>query len=158
MIETLAAVLGDVRLSFRSLWRSKVLTLAVVTTLALGIGANAAMFTLVRGVLLRPLVNREENRLIYLRQTAPGLSPGPVPFSVPEIQDLRASVKTVGALGEFSTVGFTCSGWATRAWYARALWTATILKSWGCAPAAHSSRRFTGNGWSSGTRPREIWR
>ena len=57
MIETLAAVLGDVRLSFRSLWRSKVLTLAVVTTLALGIGANAAMFTLVRGVLLRPLGN-----------------------------------------------------------------------------------------------------
>jgi putative ABC transport system permease protein len=110
MIETLAAVLGDVRLSFRSLRRSKVLTLAVVTTLALGIGANAAMFTLVRGVLLRPLVNREENRLIYLRQTAPGLSPGPVPFSVPEIQDLRASVKTVGALGEFSTVGFTMLG------------------------------------------------
>ena len=65
MIETFSALHSDIRLSFRSLWRSKVLTLAVVTTLALGIGANAAMFTLVRGVLLRPLVNREENRLIF---------------------------------------------------------------------------------------------
>jgi len=62
-------------------------------TLALGIGANAAIFTLVRGVLLKPLVNRDENRLIYIRQSSPGTGDDNAAFSVPEIQDLRASVK-----------------------------------------------------------------
>jgi len=44
----------------------------VILTLALGIGASAAIFSVVRGVLLRPLVNRDEDRLIYIRQSAPG--------------------------------------------------------------------------------------
>jgi putative ABC transport system permease protein len=52
--------LNDVRFAFRSLQRTKGLALTVVLTLAPGIGANAAIFTLVRGVLLRPLVNRDE--------------------------------------------------------------------------------------------------
>jgi putative ABC transport system permease protein len=45
----------------------KPLALTIIVTLALGIGANAAMFSVVRGVLLRPLVNRDESRLIYIR-------------------------------------------------------------------------------------------
>src|SRR6266496_255610 len=102
--------LRDLRVAFRSLARTKGLAVTVVLTLALGIGANAAIFSLVRGVLLRPLVNRDENRLIYIQQSAPGISPGEVPFSVPEIQDLRASVKTLSSFGEFSTVGFTMIG------------------------------------------------
>src|SRR5262245_13066992 len=61
----------DMRVGVRSLLRNKSLTATVVVTLALGIGANAAVFSVVRGVLLRPLVNRDEERLIYIRQTAP---------------------------------------------------------------------------------------
>src|SRR6266705_1270740 len=102
--------LRDLRVAFRSLARTKGLAVTVVLTLALGIGANAAIFSLVRGVLLRPLVNLDENRLIYIQQSAPGISPGGVPFSVPEIQDLRSSVKTLNSFGEFSTVGFTMIG------------------------------------------------
>src|SRR5713226_6411978 len=102
--------LHDLRVALRSLARTKGLAVTVVLTLALGIGANAAIFSLVRGVLLRPLVNRDEDRLIYIQQSAPGISPGGVPFSVPEIQDLRASVKTLSSFGEFSTVGFTMIG------------------------------------------------
>src|ERR1035438_8409081 len=102
--------LNDLKFAMRSLGRSKGLAATVVITLALGIGANAAIFTLVRGVLLRPLINRDEDRLIYIRQTARGFGPGNVPFSVPEIKDLRDRVKTVGAFGEFSTVGFTLVG------------------------------------------------
>ncbi len=102
--------LQDVKFAVRSLARTKGLAVTVILTLALGIGANAAIFSLVRGVLLRPLVNRDENRLIYIQQRAPGISPGGVPFSVPEIQDLRASVKTLSSFGEFSTVGFTMIG------------------------------------------------
>src|SRR2546426_10095010 len=98
-------LLNDLKIALRSLARSKGLAVTVVLTLALGIGANAAIFSLVRGVLLRPLVNRDEERLIYIQQSAPGTSPGEVPFSVPEIQDLRAGVKTLSSFGEFSTVG-----------------------------------------------------
>src|SRR6266851_4460791 len=102
--------LRDLKVAFRSLARTKGLAVTVVLTLALGIGANAAIFSLVRGVLLRPLVNLDENRLIYIQQSAPGISPGGVPFSVPEIQDLRSSVKTLNSFGEFSTIGFTMIG------------------------------------------------
>jgi putative ABC transport system permease protein len=100
----------DLKFAFRSLLRTKGLTITVVLTLALGIGANAAIFTLVRGVLLRPLVNRDEDRLIYIRQSARGLGMDDAAFSVPEIQDLRARVKTLTSFGDFSTIGFTMVG------------------------------------------------
>src|SRR6185295_8219054 len=69
-----AAAMGrDIRIALRSLGRAKGLSVMVILTLALGIGANAAIFSVVRGVLLRPLVNRDEDRLIYIRQSAPGI-------------------------------------------------------------------------------------
>ena len=100
----------DLRFALRSLGRVKGLAATVVITLALGIGANAAIFSVVRGVLLRPLVNRDEDRLIYIRQSARGLGTDNTTFSVPEIHDLRGRVKTLTALGEFSTIGFTMVG------------------------------------------------
>src|SRR5712675_40975 len=100
----------DLRVAFYSLLRTKGLAITVILTLSLGIGANAAIFTLVRGVLLKPLVNRDEDRLIYIRQSAPGMRIENVTFSVPEIQDLRANVKSLSALGDFSTMDFTMIG------------------------------------------------
>jgi putative ABC transport system permease protein len=100
----------DLRFAVHSLIRTPGLACAVVLTLALGIGANAAIFTLVRGVLLRPLVNRDEDRLIYIQQSAPGFGAENDRFSVPEIQDLKASVKSVSEFGDFSTIGFTMIG------------------------------------------------
>src|SRR5262245_25761145 len=100
----------DIRFALRSLLRSKGLTATVVITLALGVGANAAIFSVVRGVLLRPLVNRDEDRLIYIRQTAPGLGFENMTFSVPEINDLKARIRTISAFGDFSTVDFTMIG------------------------------------------------
>ena len=82
----------------------------MILTLALGIGANAAIFSLVRGVLLRPLVNRDEDRLIYIRQTARGMGTENAAFSVPEILDLRAGIKSLTEFGDFSTIGFTMVG------------------------------------------------
>jgi putative ABC transport system permease protein len=110
MVESIRAFLGELKVGARSLARAKGLTVTVVTTLALGIGANAAMFSLVRGVLLRPLVNRDEDRLVYIRQSAPGAGSDNQNFSVPEIQDLRSRVKTLSSFGDFSTVGFTMLG------------------------------------------------
>ena len=100
----------EIKLALRSLARTKGLTAAVVLTLALGIGANTAIFSVVRGVLLRPLANNDEDRLIYIRQSAPGLSVENTTFSVPEIQDLRSSLKSFTEIGDFSTIGFTMIG------------------------------------------------
>jgi putative ABC transport system permease protein len=100
----------DFKFALRSLSRAKGLSFTVIITLALGIGANAAIFSLVRGVLLRPLVNRDENRLIYIRQSAPGLDQDNSSFSVPEIQDLKGSVHSLFEIGDFSVIGFTLLG------------------------------------------------
>src|SRR5712671_4519540 len=101
---------NDLKVALRSLARTKGLAITVVLTLALGIGANAAIFSLVRGVLLRPLVNADENRLIYIRQSAIGIGSENVNFSVPEIQDLKAGVHSLTEFGDFSTIGFTMIG------------------------------------------------
>src|SRR6266542_5099386 len=100
----------DLRFAIRSLSRVKGLAATVVLTLALGIGANAAIFSAVRGVLLRPLANRDENRLIYIRQTARGMGAENANFSVPEIRDMRERVHTLSAFGDFSQIGFTMIG------------------------------------------------
>src|SRR4026209_1821363 len=97
----------DLKFALRSLARTKGLTITVVLTLALGIGANAAIFSVVRGVLLRPLVNRDQDRLIYIRQTARGTGMENANFSVPELKDLQRGVKTLSAFGDFSTIDFT---------------------------------------------------
>jgi len=100
----------DIRFALRSLLRAKGLTATVVITLALGIGANAAIFSVVRGVLLRPLVNRDEDRLIYIRQSAPGVGFDNMTFSMPEIDDFKERVKSIAAFGDFSTVDFALIG------------------------------------------------
>src|SRR5260221_9881761 len=97
-----------IQFAIRSLARTKGLAITVVLALALGIGANAAIFSVVRGVLLRPLVNRDEDRLIYIRQSRPDVEN--LNFSVPEIDDLKARVKSVRAFGDFSTLDFTLIG------------------------------------------------
>jgi len=101
---------NDLKIAFRSLWRAKGLAITVVLTLALGIGANAAIFSLVRGVLLRPLVNADENHLIYIRQSAPGLGVENANFSVPELRDIESGVHSISEFGDFSTIGFTMIG------------------------------------------------
>jgi putative ABC transport system permease protein len=97
----------DFRFALRSFWRAKGLALTVIVTLALGIGANSAIFSLVRGVLLRPLVNTDEDRLVYIGHVSGN---DDVSFSVPELQDLKASVHSFTAFGDFSTIPLTMIG------------------------------------------------
>src|SRR3954470_9268402 len=108
MIQRFGEALGvfgrDLKYAFRTLSTAKGLTVTVVATLALGIGANAAIFSLVRGVLLRPLVPRDAARLIYIRQTAPGIGVANANCSVPELKDRRESVRSLSAFGDFSTI------------------------------------------------------
>jgi predicted permease len=104
------SLLADLRFASRSLMKAKGLTFTVVLTLALGIGANAAIFSVVRGVLLKPLVNRDQDRLIYIRQSAKGIGIEDVHFSVPELKDLQGRIKSIDAFGDFSTIEFTMLG------------------------------------------------
>jgi len=102
--------MNDLRFALRRLRRSLGFSSVVVITLALGIGANAAVFTLVRGVLIKPLVNRDEDRLVYIRQSAPGMGNENSTWSMPEIGDLKARVKAFSEFGDFSTIAFTIIG------------------------------------------------
>jgi len=106
-------LLHDMRIAIRSLSRARALWLTVAITLALGIGANAAIFSVIRGVLLQPLVNRDEDRLLYLRQSAPGIGDENTTFSIPEIQDIGKNLKTIKELGTFSQLDFTVQGLGT---------------------------------------------
>src|SRR6202034_2250244 len=102
--------LRDLKIAMRSLSRVRALWITVTLTLALGIGANAAIFSVVRAVLLRPLANRDEDRLLYVRQSAQGLGVDNATFSVPEIADLGSHLKSIQELGTFSEIDFTIVG------------------------------------------------
>ena len=99
LIDSLAS---DIKYAMRTLRRSRAFTTVVVITLALGIGANTAIFSVVRGVLLKPLPHRDGDRLLYLRQSADGPGQGDLDFSVPEVTDLRHGVPSFGGIAEYS--------------------------------------------------------
>ena len=105
--------LHDLKIAVRSLGRVRALWFTVALTLALGIGANAAIFSVVRAVLLRPLANRDEDRLLYVRQSAPGIGQTNATFSIPEISDIGSKLKTIQELGTFSEIDFTVVGLGT---------------------------------------------
>src|SRR5579862_8460315 len=105
--------LRDLKVAVRSLARVRALWITVALTLALGIGGNAAIFSVVRAVLLRPLANRDEDRLLYILQSAPGIHETNATFSVPEIDDIGKNLKSITKLGTFSEISFTVVGLGT---------------------------------------------
>ena len=90
----------DLRYAMRSLLRARGFAIAVVLTLGLAIGANTAIFSVIRGVMLRPLPHRDGDRLMYLRQSTNGPGGENVAFSVPEINDFREASKTMQGIAE----------------------------------------------------------
>ncbi len=101
---------ADLRYAVRSLLRARGFALAVVVTLGLGIGATTAIFSVVRGVMLKPLPHREGDRLMYLRQSIRGPGGEDVFFSVPEIQDFRTGSKALAGIAEYSPLTLTLVG------------------------------------------------
>jgi predicted permease len=110
LARNLAGLWSDSRVAIRSLRRTPALWITVALTLALGIGVNAAIFSVVRSVLWSPLVNRGEDRLIYIQQSEPGVQVDDASFSIPEITDIGANLKSISQVGTFSTIDFTAEG------------------------------------------------
>lgn len=106
-LESLAA---DFKYAVRSLRHTRAFTVVVVLTLALGIGANTAIFSVVRGVLLRPLPHRDGARLVYLRHSMDGPGGESIGFSVPEVRDFRTGAPSLGGIAEFSPWSVTLKG------------------------------------------------
>src|SRR6187431_1512523 len=103
-------ILADLKYALRTLSRARGFTAAVVLTLGLGIGANTAIFSVVRGVLLKPLPHRDGDRLVYLRQSINGPGGENILFSVPEILDFRTGSKTLQGIAEYSQMAYTLQG------------------------------------------------
>jgi putative ABC transport system permease protein len=100
------ALVQDVRFGFRTLRRSPGYTLAAVLILALGIGANTAMFSVIDGVLLKPLPFRDGHELVLVQQSAPQTNRPVVGVSIPELIDYRARLKSIRDLVEYHSMSF----------------------------------------------------
>ena len=104
------SIAADIRYALRALRHSRAFSTVVVLTLALGIGANTAVFSVVRGVLLKPLPHRDGDRLVYLRHSADGPSRANLSFSVPEVRDFRNGAPSLGGIAEYSPWFHTLHG------------------------------------------------
>ncbi len=95
----------DLRYTIRSLAKSPGFTAVVVATLALGIGANTAIFTIVHGVLLRPLDYPQPHQLMYLTAESPAVGGTLNALSAPEYTEFRQMNRSFAAVGAYSTSG-----------------------------------------------------
>ncbi len=106
----MTGLLHDLRFALRSLRKSPGFTLVSVLTLALGIGANTAVFSMIRGVLLRPLPYEHGERLVYLRQPAPLGGVVNAQFSPLELADYRQRSRAMESLVEYHSMPFILLG------------------------------------------------
>jgi predicted permease len=100
----------DAAYALRGLRHNPGFAAVVILTLALGIGANTAIFSVVHGVLLRPLPYREPDHLVTLNQTAPKAGRPVLGFSVQDFTDFRERNRAFAALAEYHSMWFILLG------------------------------------------------
>ena len=129
-------LLSDLRYAARTLMRAPGFALTVIITLGLGIGANTAIFSVVRGVLLKPLPHKDGDRLVYLRHSIKGPGGESINFSVPEINDFRESAKSLAGIAEYSGMIYTLQGKQDAVRMTVGLVTGNYFKVMGLSPVA----------------------
>jgi len=102
------ALLQDLRYGFRMLVKSPGFTVVAIVTLALGIGANTALFSVIHGVLLSPLPFPEPDQLVTLHENKPNFEGGSI--SYPNFRDWQKDNHTFSALGLARTYAFSLTG------------------------------------------------
>ena len=100
----------DAGFAVRMMRKNPGFTLVVVLTLALGIGANTAIFSMINGVILRPLPYADGGQLLRLRQNATRAGLSDISFSVKEIADYTQQNHTLAATAEYHSMTFTLYG------------------------------------------------
>src|SRR5499427_7476544 len=98
-------LIQDFRFALRMLRKNSGFTVVAVVTLALGIGANTAIFTIVHGVLLRPLDYPKPDQLMYLTAEAPAIGGTRNALSAPEYAEFRQMNRSFAAVGAYGTGG-----------------------------------------------------
>jgi predicted permease len=98
----------DIRFGLRSLWRQPGFTIVAVCSLALGIGANTAIFSVVNGVLLNPLPYPQPEQLVTFHQSKPNFDTGAIPY--PNFLDLKKDNQTFASMAIVRSTGFSLIG------------------------------------------------
>lgn len=98
----------DIRYGARMLWKNLGVTVVVIIALALGIGANTAIFSVVNSVLLRPLPYDESDRLVFLNEKSPVLDE--MSISYPNFTDWRAQTQTFEKIGVYNRASYNLTG------------------------------------------------
>src|SRR5262249_61289060 len=132
--ETDMPVLTDCRYALRSLARTPGFTVVAVLTLALGVGANTAIFSVVEAALLRPLPFPSADRLTLLWGTNPRSGRTEVPFSLPDLEDLRGQANTFESMGAMALGRFTVGGRTQPEMVQGAYATASFFSTLGLRP------------------------
>src|SRR5215470_14161628 len=95
-------LLQDIRYAIRALYSNPGFTVVAAIALALGTGANTAVFSVVNAVLLRPLAFREPERLIMLWSSSPKTDRLHEPVSVPDLLDFRSQNSTLDEIASLA--------------------------------------------------------
>ena len=126
---------SDLRIALRGLRRSPAFAVALVLTLALGIGANSAVFSLVNAILLRPLPYASGERLIHLSQVSARQGGSNAGFSPLEVKDYREQAQTLDAVVEYHSMPFTILGTDVPSRVQTGVVSPAFFESFGIRPA-----------------------